>query len=179
MKYIKSINEYLNSEKYTYVKWISKSILKDLKKINIMPYYINSTGFSLSFDVDFDIDKPLLVKIRRVKPLKFVYHQTSDTNINDILKNGLIPKDSSNWTDKDKSLEYPPAIFCTNINLENTEDLFYGGESPDKKITLKIDTSKIKNVWFNDLHFMSDKHIMTFEPIPPDAISILDISKLT
>ena len=62
MKYIKSINEYLNSEKYTYVKWISKSILKDLKKINIMPYYINSTGFSLSFDVDFDIDKPLLVK---------------------------------------------------------------------------------------------------------------------
>jgi hypothetical protein len=105
-------------------------------------------------------------KIKRIKPLKYVYHQTKKENIDDILSNGLIPFDSRNWDNEDKSLKYPPSIFA--INTEILLSPFY---KEGDYITVKIDTTKIKNKWWKDLNIPNGKFIMTFEPMPPSAIS--------
>lgn len=194
MKFIKSINEYLSSEKITYTKHLSSEILKELNKY-VYDSEILDEGFEFYFDNKFiqniiiilnnykidllEKEDLLLViddenenkitcifketKIREVKPQRYVYHQTDKENIDDILKDGLKPKESDGRFTKE--MDYPPAIFASN-----SDKLFY---DDDDTIVLKIDTTLIQNIWWVDLNFYnSDIYIMTFEPIPPSAISI-------
>jgi hypothetical protein len=106
---------------------------------------------------------------RRVKPNKFVYHFSSgDESIkNDILKNGLIPykqQDSQTW--KNVGLEYPNSVFAVNNDTLSwsTGHIF------------KIDTEGLPNKWWEDLNFKvgNTDLIMTFEPIPPSHIELLN-----
>jgi len=106
---------------------------------------------------------------RRVKPEKYVYHYTLDENVvKDILKNGLIPKkhEQSKFWSKSASLEYPAAIFAVN----GDEVVWNAGH------ILKIDTEGLSNKWWEDLNFAvgASPAIMTFDPIPPDHIELLD-----
>ncbi len=159
-------------------------ILKHWKKyclehdnLIIMVGYID---FEHSISAKFIIRYKTL-KIKRIKPLKFIYHQTKKENIESILKNGLIPKDSSAWMDEDKSLEYPPAIFVNNISYLDDKEMFHS--KTEEYIVLQINTTKIKNKWYADLNLSNDdkirrfkpiKYIMTFEPIPPEAIRVIN-----
>ena len=226
MKYIKSINEYLNPEKQTYIKWLNNSILKEIEKLDMKISYEGNTLSSLSFHIEYlksndlkmnikliyniiykwkkyilEKDNIIMMiysdiyhdntirfnlkyknlKIKRIKPLRYVYHQTKKSNLNSILEYGLVPKDSSKWTDDDWTLEYPPAIFASNLNDPKKYDLFHYGDNDI--ITIKIDTTKIKNKWFSDLNLEDyentikkknrEEYIMTFDPIPPQALEII------
>jgi hypothetical protein len=105
-------------------------------------------------------------KIERVKPPQFVYHTSNPNRRNMILKDGLIPM-SENWG---ADLNYKPAIFAST----DKDSLF----SPYGKDVWKIDTSKIKNIWYLDLNLNKyanesfNKFIMTYEPIPLEVISL-------
>ena len=99
----------------------------------------------------------------RVKPRRFIYHSTNESNRDSILENGLLPKPhsaSKEWV-SDIALEYPPAIFATN-----EEGSWASGD------IWQIDTTKINNKWFKDLNIQSKYRVMTFEPIPPEAIKL-------
>lgn len=133
----------------------------------------NSAKFIISYKT---------LKIKRVKPLHYVYHQTKKENLESILKDGLIPKDSSKWVETERSLEYPPAIFANNLISVDKYNLFHSRNQD--YITLKIDTTKIKNIWYSDLNLTGDskiskdnpsKYIMTFDKIPPFAIELVDL----
>jgi hypothetical protein len=109
------------------------------------------------------------VKIKRIKPNRYVYHQTDSSNIEHIIVNGLTTKDSSNWISSDYTLKYPNAIFASNSET----DLFYKDEDDDIS-TIRIDTFMIPNKWWLDLNLYTRKnYIMTFDDIPASAITIL------
>lgn len=110
---------------------------------------------------------------RRVKPNKYIYHFSSDSESikNDILKNGLIPyqhKNSTSWS-KNAALEYPNAVFAVNNEKDNWSTGYI----------FRINTEGLKNKWWEDLNFEVGKTdlIMTFEPIPPNHIELLDTQK--
>ncbi len=222
MKYIKSINEYLNPNKDTYIKWLNNKILSDIKSSNIDVRHVNDYSFSFYIssenNISSDIKKVMnillkwkkyalendnlvmmiknnefiddnsakfklhykLLKIKRVKPFRYVYHQTKKANLDSILLNGLLPYDSSEWVSDDWTLEYPPAIFANNMPELNNYDIFH--KDKGDYVVLRIDTSKIKNKWFSDLNLTYDelikknkpsKYIMTFEPILPKALKLM------
>lgn len=105
----------------------------------------------------------------RVKPRRYVYHTTHYLNRDSILEKGLIPKphsESEKWK-KVSDLEYPPAIFAVNgTNTWEDGDIW------------QIDTSLIKNMWYEDLNIASKNKIMTFEPIPKEAIKLIDKTQI-
>ena len=88
---------------------------------------------------------------------------------------GILPTVSYKWKTFKNNLDYPPAIFCLN-GYDRDEKMFYEKDY----VTLVIDTEKISNKWYSDLnltysHKVSKSKdlfskIMTFEPIPPEAI---------
>lgn len=115
---------------------------------------------------------------KRVYPPKYVYHITKNENVNDILKNGLIPKDNTiikNINDKPVKdykwsgyLQYPSAVFVTT---DTTADIFSRVNFGDTII--KINTNKCNNKFFYDLNQEVDQEknwLMTFDPIPANAI---------
>jgi hypothetical protein len=212
MKFIKSINEYLSTDKRLYLKWYFNQISKDIEsKLSIQDVNISNKSLDFKFNPD---DSEKLTKIlniwvkrlinenlylvyhfeanndnsdcyvffktlrtQRIKPNRYVYHQTDVSNLNDILANGIKLSDSSNWDDPE--LAYPPAIFATDIMKDSNvkRNLFYADADDPDTVTLIIDTSIIKNKWYYDLNMYSGRHtkyIMTFEPIPPNAINILE-----
>lgn len=202
MKFIKTINEYLNPDKNTYVNYIFKELEKKLNLLGIPDTDIIKNNICSNLEIDINTQNKIISLVKkfniktiknnilltcdlynglglnivakniytfRVKPNRYVYHSTKKENIESILKNGLYPKDSSNWEQEDPHLEYPPAIFVSNIK----HLAFHSG---DNYIILKINTSLLKNKWFHDLNmFFGDKairYIMTFEAIPPEAITL-------
>jgi hypothetical protein len=104
------------------------------------------------------------IKTQRVKPQKYVYHNTnSEENRDNILKFGLIPKTNINW----KHIDYPPAIFA--VNSDDERDIWGG------KYLFRIDTTNLKNKWWYDLNFpIGYVSIMTFEPIGPEYLELID-----
>ena len=117
------------------------------------------------------IIKDDLTKFIPVKPNRFVYHSSNPIFRNKIDKNGLIPKRGDQW------LTNTPikgkVIFATNSN--DKSDWFDSTYDDD---FYRIDTSKISNKWYRDPNFKdTDKykfyHIITFEPIPRDAIELI------
>ena len=113
-------------------------------------------------------------KLKRVKPTKYVYHLTPEENVEYILMDGLKTEfsDSDSWGSE---LIYPDAIFAS---LETDK---FGMKSGDD-VMLKIDTDMISNKWWVDLNFylpnlniLTRDFIMTFDDIPPEAISLKDV----
>ena len=148
-------------------KWDVKTLEKDGLIIVVTPEYEENY---IRYDLIFKE-----VKIKRVKPFKYVYHQTDNDNVDSILKNGLYLKDSENWDNADASLKYPPCVFASNVDSFDIKKMFY---KDYESAILKIDTTMIPNKWWKDLNMGGYKsklnnYIMTFEPIPPSAISLM------
>lgn len=82
------------------------------------------------------------------------------------MNNGLKVKSHSNSNDWNNEiyLEYPDALFAINSD----KDVWKKGDR------WQIDTSKIKNIWWEDLNFHKrDEFIMTFSDIPKEAIKLI------
>ena len=145
-----------------------------LKLITKFKYKASRTG--LMFNSEYDGGREFSgtikeIKLKRVKPTKFIYHTTEEHNVDDILENGL----NIGLSEQDKwglELTYPNAIFAS---LEGGEFQF-----TSDKAMLVIDTTDLPNKWWVDLNFYSPEgnisfrdFIMTFENIPPRYISLV------
>lgn len=113
----------------------------------------------------------------RVKPPKYIYHQTDPSRVRKILELGILPTSSKGGSWNTVELKYSDSIFfATDKNF-----LFY--PHSNKKVTLVIDTERLpKSVKFwSDYNMYQDhetkkiKYIMTKDVIPPSAIeNIID-----
>lgn len=102
----------------------------------------------------------------RIKPNRYVYHFSDPKHRDEILKNGLKAKShtgSQDWGGE-IYLEYPEAVFAVN----SEDDVWKEGDR------WQIDTSKIKNTWWEDLNFSKRPDlIMTFSSIPKESIKLV------
>lgn len=173
--------DYYHSKEYSefsfsFDKDIKKILIRKLKHLGIRLLKVNIyLGYYMSEDSHcWVVFKSLYTQ--RVKPDKLVYHCSSIQNRESIKKHGLIPKgwsESEQWGTNSFQiyLAYPPAVFATNKGLEDiwrkNEDIW------------EIDTEGLPNKWWFDLNFYGDnddyqhKHIMTFEPIPPENLKLV------
>lgn len=108
-----------------------------------------------------------------VKPKKIVIHKSENFNRKSILKNGLIPKTGFCYKNYvGGKTKCRPAIFATNS--KNPEKWFAVDWDAD---IWAIDTKMIPDViWYEDTHAFAggqDKHIVTFDKIPPEALTLL------
>jgi hypothetical protein len=131
-----------------------------------------------------NINNPHLTPI---KVGRFVYHKSNPIFRKMIKKQGLIPKGKSETWLSDTKIN-GKVIFATNsINKDDWFDSTYDDD------IYQIDTSKLKNKWYNDPNFTkkedwieynakkfrlpqndnSYKHVITFEPIPASAIKLI------
>lgn len=105
-----------------------------------------------------------------VKVGNFVYHSSNPINRKSISEKGLLPKKGEQRL-SDPNFKYGKAIFATNSkNKRNWFDSTYDDD------VFRIDTSKINNIWYEDKNMYSEfqnLHILTFEPIPPEAIELI------
>ncbi len=103
-----------------------------------------------------------------VKPNRYLYHTSNPIFRDKIAKEGLIPKGKS-----DAWLSYTKidgeVIFA--VNSDNKEDWFDSTYDDD---IYRIDTTNLKNTWYNDPNFdLEDKRIITFERIPLSSIELI------
>ncbi len=171
--------QFLHTDENDHPIWISwlKNLKSSLLKDDIILSYKDYRSPELDFIGDdlemattgnFKYDYIVYIKnihTNRVKPSKYVYHYSNIENRDNILKNGLkimSHKGSKDWSNE-ISLEYPDAIFAVNSNT----DIWKKGDK------WQIDTTKIKNTWWQDLNFKKRPDlVMTFSDIPKDAIKL-------
>jgi len=149
----------------------------------------------LSYKYHFHIKIVLKdIYIRRIKPTKYLYHVSKSENRKNILKDGLMLSDNKNFVELD-DLNRPDAIFATTEDIGSTISKMRGFGDIDISIhyTTKIDdnlrvwydynplfydiwqinTSKIKNKWFQDLNIPKiNGIILTYDHISPNAIKL-------
>ena len=123
-----------------------------------------------------------------VKVGRFLYHKSNPMFRETIKKEGLIPKGKSESWLSDTKIN-GKVIFATNSN--NKHDWFDSTYDDD---IYQIDTTNIKNKWFEDPNFSTDKeewveyngkkiklpknkteykHVITFEPIPISVLKLI------
>lgn len=113
---------------------------------------------------------------RRFSPPRYVYHVSKTKNRESIKRNGLIPKEftEGNWTFESFRLYYPPTVFVALESHGHYEGLL--GDD-----IWRIDTTGLKNIWWEDLNFYRHNdpekrkpdYLMTFEPIPPEHLKLV------
>jgi len=107
-------------------------------------------------------------RLTKVNPNKYIYHTSNPIFRDKISKTGLIPKEKSEaWLTTTKI--DGKVIFAVNSN--DSKDWWDSTYDDD---IYKIDTSKLNNKWYNDPNFdIEDDRIITFEPIPLNAIKLI------
>ena len=132
---------------------ITKILTKHQKKLKNQNILLSFGAFRYGFKIYY---KDIITE--RVKPDKYYYHATSNSNLEKILKEGLLPKENTFWG---VELDYPAVIF-----VSNKYNLFFG------EVLLRITTSKTDNKWYKDINEESGRY-MTFEKIPPESLNIV------
>ena len=103
-----------------------------------------------------------------VEPNKYLYHTSNPIFRDKIAKEGLIPKGKSESWLSDTKID-GKVIFA--VNSDNKKDWWDSTYDDD---IYQIDTIGLKNVWYNDPNFGTDKlHIITFEAIPPRSLKLI------
>jgi len=106
--------------------------------------------------------------LEEVKPNRYVYHSSNPMFRDKISKEGLIPKGISDAWLSDTKID-GKVIFA--VNSDNKKDWWDSTYDDDM---YQIDTSRLKNTWYNDPNFkVQDKRIITFEAIPLNAIKLM------
>ena len=116
------------------------------------------------------------LKIKRVKPDRYVYHVSPIKNRKSIKKDGLLlksAKESEEWK-YETYLYYPPAVFAKDKFDTGLGELWHDTDLRSRDVW-RIDTLNLPNIWWVDANlYFSDKYptdaVMTFEPIPPKAL---------
>lgn len=178
------------------IRWLDinakNQITNLLKKTQIK---ILKSGILLYFKIseriewDFEIDKATgkkyiccniylkdLYSMRYAPKGNFLYHSSSIKNRESIYNNGLMLKgfEDGNWINESGLLYYPPAIFAT---------IDYMWSNNNKNDLWLINTENLKNKWWLDLNFYKaneinkPKEVMTFEPIPPEYLTLSNDSR--
>jgi hypothetical protein len=106
-------------------------------------------------------------KLIPVEVNKFVYHSSIPSFRDNISKEGLVTKGKSETWLSDTPIE-GAVIFATNS--DNKNDWFDSTYDDD---IYRIDTTKLQNKWFQDPNFKEDRYVITFEPIPLNAIKLI------
>jgi hypothetical protein len=103
-----------------------------------------------------------------VIPNKYVYHTSNPIFRDKISEEGLIPKGKSESWLSDTNID-GEVIFV--VNSDNKDDWWDSTYDDD---IYQIDTTKLKNKWYNDPNFdLGDKRIITFEKIPLNSIKLI------
>ena len=182
IKFIEPTKKSVSKKKgYTQMKVFfsktDKETNKKLKeKLTELKEVLLENGIMISFFINYSEVEIYFKQINvKVKPTRYVYHSTSVENRDSILKNGLIPKSSDESKEWRYSihLSYPKAIFATMVDLKN--GVINPWKNDDTVDIWRIDTNKLNNEWFVDLNYVDEKnnkHIMTFQPIPPKYLEI-------
>jgi len=158
-----------------WIKWL-KNLKSNLFKDDIIMSYKDYKKLEQRFiDNNFEMESTgnilydyiIYIKnvyTKRIKPNRYIYHYSKQKYRQEILQNGLKVKehkDSEDWGNE-AYLEYPKSIFAVN-----SEDIWREGDR------WQIDTTKCKNIWWEDLNFVKRTDmIMTFSNIPKEAISL-------
>lgn len=177
---ILSINKESNGEVYFKCSVDNINYRKNINNVLIDFSYENSflyTDFELShvcnkYSLEFDV-KIKHIKLKSIKPNRYIYHITNQTYVDNILTDGLKPNKL------DGNLSNHQAIYFTNSSLRRDLKifLFLGYYCT----LLRIDTKKCNNTFYNDINDTGgysdnnskNKSIMTYENIPPEAIEIV------
>ena len=109
-------------------------------------------------------------------PGRYVVHKSNPVWRKNIKENGLQVSVGECYENHAMGLygewytECQPAIFATDSL--NEEDMFDSTYNDD---TWLINTECANVTWYSDLHFdgVGNKHIVTFENIPPDCIKLI------
>jgi hypothetical protein len=116
-------------------------------------------------------------KLIPVSPNRFVYHTSNPMFREQIKKMGLIPKGESEAWLSNTPIE-GEVIFATNSDDKN--DWFDSTYDDD---IYQIDTTTLNNKWYLDPNFNhlrdNNPYIITFEPIPSDAIKMIYKGEIT
>lgn len=103
-----------------------------------------------------------------VIPNKYVYHTSNPIFRDKIKKDGLIVKGKGETWLSDTNID-GEVIFA--VNSDNKKDWWDSTYDDD---IYRIDTTKLKNKWYNDPNFdLEDKRIITFENIPLNSIKLI------
>ena len=103
-----------------------------------------------------------------VESNRYLYHTSNPIFRDKITKEGLIPKGKSEAWLSDTKID-GEVIFA--VNSDNKEDWFDSTYDDD---IYRIDTTNLKNTWYNDPNFdLEDKRIITFERIPLSSIELI------
>lgn len=103
-----------------------------------------------------------------VKANKFVYHSSNPMFRDKIAKEGLIPQGKSDAWLSDTKID-GEVIFA--VNSDDKKDWWDSTYDDDM---YQIDTTGLKNKWYNDPNFdVEDKRMITFDPIPAKAIKMI------
>ena len=106
--------------------------------------------------------------LMEVMPNKWVYHTSNPIFRNSISRQGLRPKGRSESWLSDTKID-GKVIFA--VNSDNKKDWWDSTYDDD---IWRIDTTGLNNKWYVDPNFnLEDKRIITFEPIPLDAIELI------
>lgn len=182
------VNEIVKNHMKVKFDAISKKDKDKLERYTIfqkLNQFMNADNMNRKWDLDEG------KKNNHLKPVKvnrFVYHVSNPIFRDDILKNGLIPKGKSEAWLSDTNIK-GKVIFATNS--DNEKDWFDSTYNDD---VYRIDTTKIKNKWYEDPNFSPNKeefttyngkqiklgarnkpnyHIITFENIPLEVIELI------
>lgn len=122
-----------------------------------------------------DRNAALKEAISRARPDGYFYHVTPEYNVESILKDGLVPKSSSERTKKMPDDRYEPTIFLalTRLDADVIANLFYefSGIPPTTKFSLlRIPRDSVTNVK-KDPYFPGG--VTTTSPIPREAIQLV------
>jgi len=139
---------------------------KIFKYLDSQAIHLLKSGYLLGYVCVAPYSKLVLIvkdaKGSRANVPRFVYHSTSKENIDNIKKDGIILKHHNMGNYKDIiDLIYPPSIFVVTD---------YNPFHKYNNLMLKIDTSKINNKWWIDFNMDRLDCLMTYEPIPYEAI---------
>ena len=107
-------------------------------------------------------------KLVEVIPNKYVYHTSNPYFRDKISKEGLIPKGKSETWLSNTKID-GNVVFA--VNSDNKEDWWDSTYDDD---IYRIDTTNLKNKWYNDPNFdLNHKRIITFENIPISSIELI------
>lgn len=133
------------------------------------------------FDFEIDESKPLDltyyvyvkdVMSNRKTPPHYLYHATRFKHHESIMKSGLNIYNNVNYKDTPE-LNNPGAIFASS-----QQDFWLNHMYENDTLALyKIDTTKIKNIWFADYNLIQREEgkysYLTYDPIPSSALTLL------
>jgi len=154
------------------------SLLKMTNNLGWFPSWIESPHYTGKYTNTFNIQSTTVISFEAKydekieKHPRFLYHITSASNSDKILKKGLSPKSRS------KASYHPDRVYLSGskFRAESLADLFYQKTGEDIYDLLEIDTTLIPGDYlklYKDPNFIHGEGYYTLNNIPPNSIKFV------